>query len=71
VGESLWDVADTAKFLKLNEARVYDGVRQGLIPAVRIGRQVRFDPVEIRAWVKAGGRALPGGWRRDDDQRSS
>ncbi len=38
-----------------SKARVYEAARLGLIPCVRIGRQVRFDEETIREWVKAGG----------------
>jgi excisionase family DNA binding protein len=39
--------------------RVYECVRLGLIPHVRIGRQVRFDEDELRDWAKKGGTPIP------------
>jgi hypothetical protein len=39
-------------------ARVYEAARLGLIPCVRIGRQVRFDEESLREWVKSGGSSL-------------
>lgn len=44
--------------LGLSVARVYDLVRRGLLPAVRIGRQLRFDENQISSWVEGGGTAL-------------
>lgn len=31
---------------------------------VRIGRRVLFDEDALAEWIKGGGAALPGGWRR-------
>lgn len=53
--------------LGLTEAELYRAVREGVVPAVRIGRRLRFDPVRLNAWLEAGGQALPGGWRREAD----
>ena len=36
-------------------ARVYEAARLGLIPCVRIGRQVRFDEETLRRWIEEGG----------------
>jgi excisionase family DNA binding protein len=36
-------------------ARVYEAARIGLIPCVRIGRQVRFDEDRLKRWVEEGG----------------
>lgn len=41
--------------------------REGLFPPgvlVRLGRRVYFSRLAFEAWLAAGGRALPGGWRR-------
>ena len=40
-------------------ARVYEAARLGLIPSVRIGRQVRFDEDALQEWAKGGGRTRP------------
>lgn len=53
-----------AKFVKdylglKSEQRVYECARLGLIPSVRIGRQVRFDEDALREWVRRGGNAKP------------
>lgn len=51
--------------------RAYEMVREGLVPAVRLGRQLRVDPIAVEAFIRNGGQPLAGGWRReaqtDDD----
>lgn len=49
----------------LTEWRIYDLCRRGIFPHVRLGRQIRFDPEQVEAWIAAGGQALPGGWRQE------
>lgn len=65
----LLTAAEAAEILAVTPARVYELVRQDVLPHVRLGRQVRIDPDRLEAWIAAGGQALPGGWRRaaEDD----
>ena len=65
--QKLVNATDIAPLLGVSEARLYELARLGLIPCVRLGRQVRFDPAVVEAWVEGGGQALPGGWRREAD----
>ena len=59
-------VSYAARRLNITEARVYQLVREGLIRgAVRLGRQVRIDPDELEEFIKSGGQALAGGWRKE------
>ena len=51
-------VAAVAEMLDLDSHRVYELARKGVIPCVRIGRQIRFDRDRIEAWIHAGGSAL-------------
>ena len=45
---------------------VYEMARQNRIGGiVRLGRNLRFDPVKFEAWLDAGGQTLPGGWRQE------
>ena len=60
----LLTAAEVAEILAVTPARVYELVRRGMLPHVRVGRQVRIDPAALDAWIAAGGQALPGGWRR-------
>lgn len=39
----------------LQRWRVYDLVRQNILPAVRIGKRVYFSPEKLEAWIEAGG----------------
>ena len=57
--ESLLSADDVAHRLGLTTSRVYGLARMNLLPAVRIGRQVRFDGAAIEAWIEAGGTSLP------------
>ena len=50
--ENLWDVARVGEFLGLRPFTVRSWVRIGRLPAVVSGRIIRFDPAEIRQWVK-------------------
>jgi excisionase family DNA binding protein len=53
---SLKDAQFVKDFLNLNSVhRVYEAARLGLIPCVRIGRQVRFDEAALREWIAKGG----------------
>jgi excisionase family DNA binding protein len=49
---------EVAAYLDVTLARAYELVRQGVVPAVRIGRQIRVDPDRLEQWVAQGGRAL-------------
>jgi excisionase family DNA binding protein len=65
--ESLLTAADVAQRLYGDRARVgrvHELARTGIIPAVRIGRQVRFEARALEEFIASGGRALVGGWRR-------
>ncbi len=56
---------EAAAVLRVRKQRVYQLVRAGLLPATRMGRQVRISEPSLRRWINDGGKALPGGWRRD------
>ena len=51
--------------LGISKARLYQLARDQIVPAVRVSRSVKFDLEQIRKWIEGGGRALPGGWRKD------
>jgi excisionase family DNA binding protein len=56
---------EVAAMLNLSSAhRVYDLARRGMIPSVRIGRLLRFDPEALQTWIAQGGTpatAIPNG----------
>ena len=61
----LLQMKDVAEQLGVSVQRAYELARTGLIPVVHIGRQIRVEEGRLRAWIRDGGRALPGGWKRD------
>jgi hypothetical protein len=42
----------------------YQKARAGLLPVVRIGRRLFIDMDQWASYKRTGGRALPGGWKR-------
>ena len=52
------EAKEVATRLQVSDARVYELIRLGLLPAVRIGRQVRVDPEKLDDFVRRGGAAL-------------
>jgi excisionase family DNA binding protein len=59
-GDRLWTVQEAARFLAVSESWVYTATRTGILPAIRLGRVVRFDQAALRAWVKGerGGKVV-------------
>ncbi len=53
-----------AALLGVSEARCYELMRTGILPSVRLGRQVRVHEEVLREWIRNGGQTLPGGGRR-------
>jgi excisionase family DNA binding protein len=41
-----------------NVKRLYDAVQKRLVPSIRIGRRVRFDPKALAEWAAKGGTSL-------------
>jgi excisionase family DNA binding protein len=47
---------EAARALNVPLSRVYELVRLGILPCVRIGeRQIRFDELALREWAAKGG----------------
>lgn len=60
-------IKEAAEMLSISAPRLYQLARAGVLPGgvqVRLGRQLRFDADALREWVRSGGQALRGGWRR-------
>jgi excisionase family DNA binding protein len=51
--------AEAAKALAISARTLWARTKAGEIPAVRIGRSVRYDPRDLAAWVEC--RKAPGG----------
>ncbi len=50
--QKLTTVKEVAEALGLGESSVYRMAKTGRIPAVVIGRRVRFEPASIEAWLR-------------------
>ena len=46
--QGLWDARDVAAFLKVSRSWVYHQAEAGMLPYLRIGGLLRFDPQKIR-----------------------
>jgi excisionase family DNA binding protein len=51
VSERLVDAAAIAEMLSVPKSWVLEQARNDAIPHRRLGRYVRFDPAEVRAWA--------------------
>jgi excisionase family DNA binding protein len=51
--DPLWSVDDVAAYLRVPKATLYQWRYLGCGPkAIKVGRHLRYDPAEVRAWVK-------------------
>ncbi len=55
----LLTVPAVARVLGVTESRAYDLIRLGLLPAVKLGRQIRVDPLKLEEFIDNGGKPLP------------
>jgi excisionase family DNA binding protein len=60
----LLTMQEVADCLDVSLQRAYEMGCCGLLPAVRMGRQIRVEEAGLMSWIESGGRALPGGWKR-------
>jgi transposase-like protein len=44
---------------------MYEMARQGLLPVMRLGRQVKMNERKLQEWINRGGQALTGGRRKE------
>jgi excisionase family DNA binding protein len=50
--DELWDANDVARYLKVSRSWVYHRAESGLLPCLRVGGLVRFDPATVRAFAR-------------------
>ena len=50
--EALWTAEDVAAYLKASRSWVYQKAEAGLLPSLRLGGLLRFDPDQIRAFAR-------------------
>ena len=50
--DELWDANDVARYLKVSHSWVYYRAEAGLLPCLRVGGLVRFEPATVRAFAR-------------------
>ncbi len=65
MNNELLTLAQTASILQIKYVRAAELARQNILPVVRLGRQIRVAPDQLKAFISQGGKALPGGWKRE------
>ena len=53
--EELWDISQVASYLGVSERTVYNRVRSGDLPAMKVGRLWRVRRVDLEAWLSGRG----------------
>ena len=48
----LWDANDVARYLKVSRSWVYQRAEAGLLPCLRLGGLLRFEPEKVRAFAR-------------------
>ncbi|EGD51730.1 DNA binding domain protein, excisionase family [Thermoanaerobacter ethanolicus JW 200] len=66
MNKKLLKLSDVAEILDIKIDRIYALARQGIIPVVRIGRQLRVDPEKLQEWIEQGGQGFEGGWKKKE-----
>lgn len=51
-GDCLWTVEDVAAYCRVNVSLVKSWLRSSDIPSIKLGRQRRFDPEDIKQWIR-------------------
>jgi len=57
----LWGVDDVAEYCGVSERTVRSWLQHRGLPAIRIGRVLRFEPASVRAWLAERERREGGG----------
>lgn len=63
--KQLLTMSQAAEILGVREPKIYIMAREGLLPVVRLGRQLRIDPDKLEQWIESGGQSFDGGWRKE------
>ncbi|MEZ4270163.1 MAG: helix-turn-helix domain-containing protein [Myxococcota bacterium] len=50
--DRLWTPADVASYLQASRSWVYQKAEAGILPGLRIGGLLRFEPEAVRAFVR-------------------
>jgi excisionase family DNA binding protein len=54
----LMEPATVAERLGVSDRTIRRLVDQGLLPAVKVGKQLRFEPERVEDWIRQGGAGL-------------
>jgi excisionase family DNA binding protein len=49
--DTLWTVREAAQFLRCSRSYIYKAAERDLLPAIRIGRMLRFIPEAVRTFA--------------------
>jgi len=63
--DRLLKVKEVAELFNISADRVYTLAREGIIPSVRLGRQLRFSTTALDKFIAEGGKSLPDRWKRE------
>jgi len=50
--ESLWTANDVAQFLQASRSWVYQKAEAGILPCLKVGGLLRFEPGQVRAFAR-------------------
>lgn len=63
--QKLWKAAEAAERIGCSPTQLLRWARDGIVPCVKLGRAVRFDPNQVEEFIKNGGQAWEGGWKKN------
>lgn len=55
--EKLWTAVDVARWASASRSWVYEHAASGVLPCLKIGGLLRFDPAEVKRFFLSGGPA--------------
>jgi putative molybdopterin biosynthesis protein len=50
--ETIYTIPEVAEYLKMSKSKVYDLVKKGRIPFIKIGRNVRIRQSDLMRWLE-------------------
>jgi excisionase family DNA binding protein len=60
-GDTLWTADDVARYCRVSRSMIYKQSQAGLLPTLRVGSAIRFDPDTVRRWARGEVVGLPEG----------
>jgi excisionase family DNA binding protein len=59
--DTLWTADDVAAYCRVSRSMIYKQSQAGLLPTLRIGSSIRFEPDTVRRWARGELVGLPEG----------